>query len=153
MAGRGTFLIGAVALVGCCALSLVACDSNAVASGTLDECTFGADETCPQDEGFAQICVSGDFFEECVNVCRDATNLGPPNGNEGDFCEMDAQCGAGLACDNDALGGLSSCTCVFDPNGDCPVVDVAAGSVDFGGDCDSDTDCAEGMPCIDCVCL
>jgi hypothetical protein len=88
-----------------------------------------------------------------VNVCRDATNLGPANGNEGEFCETDDQCGTELACDNDSLGDLSSCTCVFDPNASCPAVNVAPASVQFGGDCDSDADCVDGLPCIDCECL
>lgn len=141
------------------------CGGEAVFSGEnsfFNPCTFGDDESCPQNEGFAQICIQTEFGTDCVNVCENAKNQGPSNGQTGDFCETDADCtsdpteGIFLTCDNDQLGGGSTCRCVATEGPDetvCPVVDVAPGTVPFEGACDDDADCADGLPCIDCVCI
>lgn len=91
--------VGAVAAVGCSgggspATIVIPCDPMDPSS-------------CPQDEGFAQICSLADG-NVCVNVCQGATAL--PGG-----CEVDTDCSDGFDCDNDKLGGESTCQCVCDP--------------------------------------
>lgn len=94
-----------------------------------------SENTCPQGDGFAQLCSIPDGTR-CVNVCEGAQSL------PGDTCERDANCASPLTCDNDRLA-VSSCECVLA----CPSVGAAPDSVQAGGACSETADCAQDLTC------
>jgi hypothetical protein len=105
-------LIASLAMTGC-----VSTDTDPEAE-TCDE--PGAD--CGAEEGFggayARACIittddEGTQLNQCRNVCAvgDRTpDHAPGSLKDGDLCEYDQDCGEGLACANDEVGG-ASCRC------------------------------------------
>ena len=91
--------------------------------------------SCPQDEGFAQICSIADN-NTCVNVCEGASAL--PGG-----CETDGECGQDLTCDNDDARGGSTCECVSGTK------DCVPAFMDLGGTTEDPVVWEEKYSCVD----
>ena len=134
-----------------------------------EECTPGvANECAPVTQvnggAYAQFCLINELGPSvCINVCDFARNQ-VGNGNEGDFCVFDGDCGQSLTCDNDTVGAAMPCRCIPEMEGtggtgggggpggsggggpsDCS--DVTPGSGEFGAPCRNDGDCLDGLPC------
>jgi|GEM_PF-2439948 len=81
--------------------------------------------------------------------CPSYTPLTPEPGNGP--CDDDSDCQS-FSCRDPAENPGEGCTCRHPNGGDCPQVN-GGGSVGFGGACDDNSDCAGGLPCIDCECI
>ena len=57
------------------------------------------------------------------------------------------------SCRGPELDSQFGCTCRDLAGEDCTPVRVVPGTVEFGGACDDQEDCQDGLPCIDCVCI
>ncbi len=113
------------------------CSPEAIALGKLGtdgQCGCLNDNNCPTN----QSCEPNpfDFVSECS--CNPGQN--------GAECAVNEDCAAGQTCS-------FNCICEGEPTGSCPAVNVEPGTVPFGGACDADADCADGMPCVDCSCV
>jgi hypothetical protein len=82
--------------------------------------------------------------------CAPYTPLTPEPGNGP--CDDDSDCQS-FSCRNPAENPSEGCTCRHPDGGQCPVIDVTPGSVEFQGACDDNGDCSQGFPCIDCICI
>ncbi|TFH26889.1 MAG: hypothetical protein E4H00_10065 [Myxococcales bacterium] len=82
--------------------------------------------------------------------CPPYAPLTPEPGNGP--CDDDSDCQS-FSCRNPAENPEEGCTCRHPNTGECPVVDVTPGSVEFQGACDDNGDCSQGFPCIDCICI
>ena len=119
---------------------------------TDDDCDPNASDLgvycCTQD-----VDTCGDNLGQCVEDCSDYSSGGVIGMFEGDLCENNNECGAGLFCClvPDAAGNCNfaldqSCTCRSQSAvTDCS--DVTPGDGSFGAPCRNDGDCGEGMPC------
>ena len=77
---------------------------------------------------------------------------GPNTGQPGTACDEDLDCESN-SCRGPELDSQFGCTCRDLAGEDCTPVRVVPGTVEFGGACDDQEDCQDGLPCIDCVCI
>ena len=79
---------------------------------------------------------------------------GNGDGNVGDACGSNSDCGSGLFCEGGFTGGYCTADCV-DVASDCPAgstcFDVGGGDQICFDDCDSDADCTRGGYICDVV--
>ena len=125
------------------ALALTGCVSSETTAG--GDCgDAGLGEACRTGAGAAHFCaLDSDEERVCVSVCANAKNLGEATGEVGAVCEVTADCsGFDVRCDNQRLGGDSTCRCVSDAPEACA---VAAGRWLVETTCRSPQDGPDGM--------
>ncbi len=132
----------ALALAALVSASLFAgCGSNDNPGGMCDpaedphECDSPG-SACPGTADHANFCEidGGGCWLTCTNVCENPVDFPRFSVSPGGTCENDDDCAGDATCDNDTVGGTSSCTCIAPPTCE-NVLDVAFWSPLLLGSC------------------